>query len=91
MLLGHVTQGKLVVDDKDFGNVADYKEIYNNSLAEKLMKQILDQFLEFKAEHFARLFLYPCETSETIFIRQSQAIYTIKKRQPHFVPKFAMK
>ena len=38
MLLGHVTQGKLVVDDKDFGMVADYKEIYNNSLAEKLMK-----------------------------------------------------
>jgi phosphoribosylformylglycinamidine synthase len=38
MLLGHVTQGKLVVDDKDFGNVADYKEIYNNSLGEKLMK-----------------------------------------------------
>jgi len=37
-LLGHVTQGKLVVDDKDFGNVANYKEIYNNSLGEKLMK-----------------------------------------------------
>jgi len=38
MLLGHVTQGKLIVDDKDFGMVAEYKEIYNNSLAEKLMK-----------------------------------------------------
>ena len=38
MLLGHVTQGKLVVDDKDFGMIADYKEIYNNSLGEKLMK-----------------------------------------------------
>jgi phosphoribosylformylglycinamidine synthase II len=38
MLLGHVTQGKLVVDDKDFGKVAEYKEIYNNSLGEKLMK-----------------------------------------------------
>ena len=38
MLLGHVTQGKLVVDDKDFGMIADYKEIYNNSLSEKLMK-----------------------------------------------------
>ena len=38
MLLGHVTQGKLVVDDKDFGMVADYKEIYNNSLGKKLMK-----------------------------------------------------
>ena len=38
MLLGHVTKGKLVVDDKYFGKVADYKQIYNNSLAEKLMK-----------------------------------------------------
>jgi len=38
MLLGHVTQGKLVVDDKDFGKIGEYKEIYNNSLAEKLMK-----------------------------------------------------
>ena len=38
MLLGHVTQGKLVVDDKDFGMISDYKEIYNNSLAEKLMR-----------------------------------------------------
>jgi phosphoribosylformylglycinamidine synthase len=38
MLLGHVTQGKLVIDDKYFGMIADYKEIYNNSLAEKLMK-----------------------------------------------------
>ena len=38
MLLGHVTQGKLVVDDKDFGMITDYKEIYNNSLGEKLMK-----------------------------------------------------
>ena len=38
MLLGHVTQGKLIVDNKDFGKVAEYKEIYNNSLAEKLMK-----------------------------------------------------
>jgi len=38
MLLGHVTQGKLIVDDKDFGKIAEYKEIYNNSLGEKLMK-----------------------------------------------------
>ena len=38
MLLGHVTQGKLIIDDKDFGKVAEYKEIYNNSLGEKLMK-----------------------------------------------------
>ena len=38
MLLGHVTQGRVVVDDIDFGNVKEYKTIYNNSLAEKLMK-----------------------------------------------------
>jgi phosphoribosylformylglycinamidine synthase len=38
VLLGHVTQGRVVVDDIDFGNVKEYKTIYNNSLAEKLMK-----------------------------------------------------
>jgi len=38
MLLGHVTQGRVVVDDIDFGNVKEYKTIYNNSLAEKLTK-----------------------------------------------------
>jgi len=38
MLLGHVTQGRVVVDDINFGNVKEYKTIYNNSLAEKLMK-----------------------------------------------------
>jgi len=38
MLLGHVTQGRLVVDDKNFGVIEEYKTIYNNSLAEKLNK-----------------------------------------------------
>ncbi len=38
MLLGHVTQGRVVVDDIDFGNIKEYKTIYNNSLAEKLGK-----------------------------------------------------
>ncbi len=38
MLLGHVTQGRVVVDDIDFGNIKEYKTIYNNSLAEKLRK-----------------------------------------------------
>ena len=36
MLLGHVTQGKIIVDDKHFGMVEDYKRIYNNSLEKKL-------------------------------------------------------
>ena len=38
MLLGHVTRGEIRIDDTNFGKVAEYKEIYNNSLAEKLMK-----------------------------------------------------
>ena len=36
MLLGHVTKGRITVDDKEFGQVKEYKNIYNNSLAEKL-------------------------------------------------------
>tara|TARA_B100001142_G_scaffold301946_1_gene328043 strand:- start:7630 stop:9870 length:2241 start_codon:yes stop_codon:yes gene_type:complete len=36
MLLGHVTKGKIIVDDKHFGMVEDYKRIYNNSLEKKL-------------------------------------------------------
>jgi phosphoribosylformylglycinamidine synthase len=36
MLLGHVTKGRITVDDNDFGQVEEYKRIYNNSLEEKL-------------------------------------------------------
>ena len=36
MLVGHVTKGKIIVDDKHFGMVEDYKRIYNNSLEKKL-------------------------------------------------------
>ena len=36
MLLGHVTKGRIMVDDKKFGMVEEYKTIYNNSLADKL-------------------------------------------------------
>ena len=36
MLLGHVTKGRIAVDDKNFGEIAEYKTIYNNSLGEKL-------------------------------------------------------
>ena len=39
MLLGHVTQGRIVVDDKNFGMLEEYKTIYNNSLADKLNKK----------------------------------------------------
>lgn len=35
-LLGHVTQGKMVVDDEHYGFVQEAKEIYNNALAERI-------------------------------------------------------
>ena len=35
-LLGHVTKGKLVVDDEHYGFVNDAKEIYNNALGNML-------------------------------------------------------
>ena len=36
MLLGHVTKGRIAIDDQNFGSIEEYKEIYNNSLSEKL-------------------------------------------------------
>ncbi len=38
ILLGHVTKGRIAVDDKNFGMIDQYKSIYNNSLSEKLNK-----------------------------------------------------
>ncbi|MGM0477751.1 MAG: phosphoribosylformylglycinamidine synthase subunit PurL [Bacteroidota bacterium] len=38
-LLGHVTQGKMVVDDEHFGFVQEAKEIYNNALGKRLEAQ----------------------------------------------------
>ena len=38
ILLGHVTNGRIAVDDNKFGMIDEYKIIYNNSLAEKLNK-----------------------------------------------------
>lgn len=35
-LLGHVTKGKLMVDDEHFGFIAEAKELYNNALGKKL-------------------------------------------------------
>lgn len=35
-LLGHVTKGKLMVDDEHFGFITDAKELFNNALAKKL-------------------------------------------------------
>jgi len=38
ILLGHVTKGRIAIDNKDCGKIEEYKEIYNNSLAGKLNK-----------------------------------------------------
>ncbi len=35
-LLGHVTKGKLMVDDEHFGFITEAKELYNNALAKHL-------------------------------------------------------
>jgi phosphoribosylformylglycinamidine synthase len=37
-LLGHVTKGKLMVDDEHYGFVQEVKEIYSNSLKLQLEK-----------------------------------------------------
>ena len=35
-LLGHVSKGEIRIDDRSFGDVSEYKEIYNTALAAKL-------------------------------------------------------
>jgi len=35
-LLGHVTRGKMVVDDEHFGFIADAKEMYNTAIERKM-------------------------------------------------------
>ncbi|MEM7037027.1 MAG: AIR synthase-related protein, partial [Bacteroidota bacterium] len=37
LVLGEVTSGNIDVDDEDFGHVSEYKEIYLNALAKKVM------------------------------------------------------
>lgn len=37
-LLGHVTKGAIRIDDDDWGHIDDYKELYDNALAEALNK-----------------------------------------------------
>ena len=36
VLLGHVTKGRISIDSSDFGDICEYKKIYNESLARKL-------------------------------------------------------
>ena len=35
-LLGHVSRGEIRIDDTSYGDVSEYKQLYNDSLAEKL-------------------------------------------------------
>ena len=35
-LLGHVTKGKLQIDEEHFGFISEAKNIYDNALAQKL-------------------------------------------------------
>ena len=37
-LLGHVTKGKLMVDDEHFGFVTEAKELFNNALGQRIEK-----------------------------------------------------
>ena len=38
MLLGHVTKGRIVVDDQKFGDIVEYKKIYEEAISKKLDK-----------------------------------------------------
>ncbi|MBL7942393.1 MAG: hypothetical protein JNM00_06490, partial [Flavobacteriales bacterium] len=36
MLLGHVTKGRIGIDDQNFGFIDDYKVLYNDSIAAEM-------------------------------------------------------
>ena len=36
LLLGHVTKGEIRIDDKVYGDINEYKDLYLNSLTNKL-------------------------------------------------------
>ncbi len=38
MLLGHVTKGRVTIDEENFGFITDYRNLYENSIAEEMMK-----------------------------------------------------
>jgi phosphoribosylformylglycinamidine synthase len=37
MLLGHVTKGRVTIDEENFGFIEDYRNLYENSIAEAMM------------------------------------------------------
>jgi aminoglycoside N3'-acetyltransferase len=36
MLLGHVTKGRVTIDDINFGSISDLKEVYDHAIAEEM-------------------------------------------------------
>jgi hypothetical protein len=38
MLLGHVTKGRVTIDEENFGFISDYRNLYENSIAEEMVK-----------------------------------------------------
>lgn len=38
MLLGHVTKGRITIDEENFGYVEDYRGLYENSIAEEMAR-----------------------------------------------------
>jgi phosphoribosylformylglycinamidine synthase len=38
MLLGHVTKGRVTVDEENFGFIEDMRHLYEDSIAEEMMK-----------------------------------------------------
>jgi hypothetical protein len=36
MLLGHVTKGRVTIDEENFGFIEDYRTLYENSIAEAM-------------------------------------------------------
>ncbi len=39
ILLGHVTKARVTIDDENFGYIEDYRNLYENSIAEKMMQE----------------------------------------------------
>lgn len=38
MLLGHVTKGRITIDEQNFGYIEDYRQLYDNSIAEEMAR-----------------------------------------------------
>lgn len=38
MLLGHVTKGRITIDEQNFGYIEDYRQLYDNSITEEMAR-----------------------------------------------------